>query len=152
MTNIHKFPFQRQFLHPSLKAFDAPTREECTVERARSNTPLAALVLLNDPTYIEAARQFATRILSQDSKTDDACLDAAFELALSRTPDSDEREILLQILNDNRETYRDDTEAAAKLLEIGLKPTDNSLEVAELAAWTQVARVIFNLDEFITRN
>ncbi len=144
--------WQRQFLHPSLKAFDAPTREECTVERARSNTPLAALVLLNDPTYIEAARQFATRILSQDSKTDDACLDAAFELALSRTPDSDEREILLQILNDNRETYRDDTEAAAKLLEIGLKPTDNSLEVAELAAWTQVARVIFNLDEFITRN
>lgn len=144
--------WQRQFLHPSLKAFDAPSREECTVERARSNTPLAALALLNDPTYIEAAREFATRILSSEADDDEARLDRAYMLALSRQPDPDEKLVLSQILNQNREIYRKDTQEAAKLLEIGLKPTDNAIEVAELAAWTQVARVIFNLDEFITRN
>ncbi len=144
--------WQRQFLHPSLKAFDAPSREECTVERARSNTPLAALVLLNDPTYIEAAREFASRILSTDVKDDHARLNRAYMLALSRKPDAKEKQVLSQFLSENREIYRNDTEAAAKLLEIGLKPTDDAFEVAELAAWTQVARVIFNLDEFITRN
>lgn len=144
--------WQRQFLHPSLKAFDAPSREECTVERARSNTPLAALALLNDPTYIEAAREFASRILSTEAKDDNDLLNRAYMLALSRKPDTDEEQILLQILKENREIYRKDTAAAAKLLEIGLKPSDNAIEVAELAAWTQVARVIFNLDEFITRN
>lgn len=144
--------WQRQFLHPSLKAFDAPSREECTVERARSNTPLAALALLNDPTYIEAARQFATRILSSEASDDEVRLNRAYMLALSRVPNTDEIKVLSQILNENREIYRKDTEAAAKLLEIGLKPSDDAIEVAELAAWTQVARVIFNLDEFITRN
>ncbi|MBA2114209.1 PSD1 and planctomycete cytochrome C domain-containing protein [Bremerella alba] len=144
--------WQRQFLHPSLKAFDAPSREECTVERPRSNTPLAALALLNDPTYIEAAREFATRILSSEADDDEARLNRAYMLALSRTPDSDEKQVLSQILKENREIYRLDTDAAAKLLEVGLKPSDDAIEVAELAAWTQVARVIFNLDEFITRN
>ncbi|PQO33215.1 hypothetical protein C5Y96_10185 [Blastopirellula marina] len=144
--------WQRQFLHPSLKAFDAPSREECTVERARSNTPLAALALLNDPTYIEAAREFATRILSSEAADDNVRLNRAYMLALSREPDSNEKEVLGQILNENREIYRQDTDSAAKLLEIGLKPSDDAIEVAELAAWTQVARVIFNLDEFITRN
>lgn len=144
--------WQRQFLHPSLKAFDAPSREECTVERARSNTPLAALALLNDPTYIEAAREFATRILSSETPDDDNRLNRAYMLALSREPSSDEKKVLSQILKENREIYRKDTDAAAKLLEIGLKPSDDAIEVAELAAWTQVARVIFNLDEFITRN
>ncbi|MEW4563083.1 PSD1 and planctomycete cytochrome C domain-containing protein [Bremerella sp. JC770] len=144
--------WQRQFLHPSMKAFDAPSREECTVERPRSNTPLAALALLNDPTYIEAAREFATRILSSPAETDEARLNHAYMLALSRTPDSDEKDVLSQILDENREVYRQDTKAAAQLLEIGLKPSDDAIEVAELAAWTQVARVIFNLDEFITRN
>lgn len=144
--------WQRQFLHPSLKAFDAPSREECTVQRPRSNTPLAALALLNDPTYIEAAREFATRILSSESADDEARLNQAYLLALSRSPDSDEKQVLSQILNENREIYRNDTKAAAKLLNVGLKPSDDAIEVAELAAWTQVARVIFNLDEFITRN
>ncbi|RCS47795.1 DUF1553 domain-containing protein [Bremerella cremea] len=144
--------WQRQFVHPSLMAFDAPSREECTVQRPTSNTPLAALALLNDPTYIEAAREFATRILTQDANSDQTRLETAFELALSRRPDAAETQILIQILNDNRQVYREDTAAAAKLLAIGLKPTDNRVELAELAAWTQVARVIFNLDEFITRN
>lgn len=144
--------WQRQFVHPSLMAFDAPSREECTVQRPTSNTPLAALALLNDPTYIEAAREFATRILTQESDSDQARLDTAFELALSRRPDPAEAQILMQILNDNRQIYRQDTDAAAKLLAIGLKPTDDTVELAELAAWTQAARVIFNLDEFITRN
>lgn len=144
--------WQRQFVHPSLMAFDAPSREECTVERPTSNTPLAALALLNDPTYIEAAREFATRILTQADTNDQSRLEVAFELALSRRPDATETQVLTQILDENRGIYRKDSAAAAKLLAIGLKPTDNKLELAELAAWTQVARVIFNLDEFITRN
>lgn len=144
--------WQRQFLHPSLKAFDAPSREECTAQRPRSNTPLAALVLLNDPTYVEAAREFATRILTEADTTDQSRFDKAYELALSRQPDAAEHEILSQILKQNREIYRHDSAAAAKLLAVGIKPSDDALELAELAAWTQVARVIFNLDEFITRN
>ena len=144
--------WQRQFLHPSLKAFDAPSREECTAQRPTSNTPLAALVLLNDPTFVEAAREFATRILTEADTTDQSRFDKAYELALSRQPDADERQVLSQILEQNREIYRQDSAAAAKLLAIGIKPNDDALELAELAAWTQVARVIFNLDEFITRN
>lgn len=144
--------WQRQFLHPSLKAFDAPSREECTAQRPTSNTPLAALVLLNDPTYVEAAREFATRILTEADTTDQSRFDKAYELALSRQPDAAERKVLSQILKQNREVYRQDSAAAAMLLAIGIKPNDDALELAELAAWTQVARVIFNLDEFITRN
>lgn len=144
--------WQRQFVHPSLMAFDAPTREECTVQRPTSNTPLAALALLNDPTYIEAAREFASRILTQADTNDQSRFDVAYKLALSREPDEAEKQILTQILNENRQIYEKDPAAAAKLLAIGLKPTDDTLELAELAAWTQVARVIFNLDEFITRN
>ncbi|GAA4434828.1 PSD1 and planctomycete cytochrome C domain-containing protein [Bremerella cremea] len=144
--------WQRQFLHPSLKAFDAPSREECTVERPESNTPVAALVLLNDPTYIEAARVFAARVLTEAESTDEARLNKAYLLALSREPDSYEREILTKILNENRELYQQDPKAASQLVGIGLKPTESNLDAAELAAWTHVSRVIFNLDEFITRN
>ncbi|EAQ80469.1 PSD1 and planctomycete cytochrome C domain-containing protein [Blastopirellula marina] len=144
--------WQRQFLHPMLKAFDAPSREECTAQRPQSNTPLAALVLLNDPTFVEAARAFASRILSEAPPTDEQRITHAYQLALSRDPEQQELEIVTAVLADNREIYQDDTDAAAQLLHVGLKPTDKKADVAELAAWTQVARVILNLDETITRN
>ncbi|MBI1247020.1 DUF1549 domain-containing protein [bacterium] len=144
--------WQRQFLHPALKAFDAPSREESTCQRPKSNTPVAALVLLNDPTYVEAARVFASRVLAQPKASDSQRLDLAYQWAVSRKPDDFEKEILLQILNENRQLYGKDQAAAKQLVGIGLKPMDNKLDVAELAAWTQVARAIFNLDEFITRN
>lgn len=144
--------WQRQFLHPTLKALDAPSREECTAERPRSNTPLAALALLNDPTFVEAARAFATRLLSEDAKSDQARLGRAYRLALSRKPDSEESAILQKLLDENRTTFQKNPEAAAELLQVGLKPKDDRLEAAELAAWTQLARVLFNLDEFNSRS
>src|SRR5690606_11777659 len=79
--------WQRSFLHPSLLAFDAPSREECVAERPRSNIPQQALVLLNDPTYVEAARVFATRILADGGDTDETRIRWGFRRATSRKPE-----------------------------------------------------------------
>ena len=145
--------WQRTFLHPSLLAFDAPTREECTVDRVRSNTPLQALVLLNDPTYIEAARAFAARILREGGGDPSARLDWAFRQALARPADEHELAVLVAAgFAQHRSDSSRSRPSAAKLLAVGdcRRPAD--LDPAELAAWTQVARVIFNLHEFVTRN
>src|SRR5439155_20382080 len=99
--------WQRQYLHPMLKAFDAPTREECTAQRPRSNTPLAALVLLNDPTFVECARVLAQRTLA-DGKTDTERVAFAFRQVLARAPDDFERTALLRLLEKNRAVYRAD--------------------------------------------
>jgi len=143
--------WQRQYLHPMFKAFDAPTREECTAQRPRSNTPLAALVLLNDPTFIEAARVFAQRAL--DHKGADADRIAfAFREATSRTPDDIERGILLKLLEKNRSAYNADPKSAAELVKIGQAPVPKDADVSELAAWTAVCRAILNLNEMVSRN
>lgn len=144
--------WQRQYLHPMLKAFDAPSREECTAERPRSNTPLAALALLNDPTFVEAARGFATRILASGAETDDARLDYAFRQAVSRTPDEFERPVMHQLLADGRRRYLADKPAAVELMAIGDSLAGRDLDPVELAAWMQVTRTILNLNETITRN
>ncbi len=144
--------WQRQFLHPMLKAFDAPTREECTAERPRSNTPLAALALLNDPTFVEAARVFATRILQDAEPKDAARLDFAFQRALSRKPDDVERKILTAHLLRTRAEYTQDSDAARALTGIGLAPMNDDVDVVELATWTAIARAVLNLNETNTRN
>jgi hypothetical protein len=142
--------WQRQYLHPMLKAFDAPSREECTARRPRSNTPLASLVLLNDPTFIEAARKFAGRIMTQGGESDAERLDYAFKLAVSRTPDDYERGVLMSLLDSARQSFT--TETAGKLTTIGLAKTGDKTDPQELAAWTTVARAILNLNETNTRN
>ncbi len=145
--------WQRQFLHPMLRAFDAPLREECTAERPQSNTPSAALVLLNDPTFIEAARVFAKKILDEGGISDNERIRSAFRRAVSRNPDTTEIDLLLNLLNKNRITYQRDPEAARALLEIGLKsPPSKEDDLVELAAWTGVARGLLNMHETITRN
>lgn len=136
--------WQRQFLHPMLKAFDAPSREECTAERPRSNTPLAALTLLNDPTFVEAARAFAERILKQGGGSEAERLDFAWRLAVSRPPDAVERDISQQLLAEARNE--------GGIAEGGLRPIDESLDPTDLAAWTTVARALLNLNETVTRN
>lgn len=143
--------WQRQFLHPMLKAFDAPRREECTAQRPRSNTPLASLTLLNDPTFVEAARSFAARILD-DARDDRARLDTAFRLAVSRSPDDFERKLVMQLLVDSRGQFRADEAAARALVSTGLAPEDDGVSVVEHAAWTTVARAILTLGETTTRN
>ena len=142
----------RTFMHPSLAAFDAPSREECTVERVRSNTPQQALVLLNDPTYVETARIFAERILHESSKDTQARITFAYQQALHRNPNAKELELLTALAAKHLKQYETDAPAAAAVLKVGAKPADTKLDKAELAAWTSIARVVLNLHENITRN
>jgi hypothetical protein len=142
----------RTFMHPSLAAFDAPSREECTVERVRSNTPQQALVLLNDPTYVETARIFAERILREGGKDAKARITFAYQQALHRQPQACEFELLTAVAAKHLKQYQGDAAAADALLKVGAKPADGKLNKAELAAWTSIARVVLNLHETITRN
>jgi hypothetical protein len=135
---------------PSLTIFDAPDREKCTARRAVTNTPLQALVLLNDPTYVEAARAFAQRVLHCGGRTDRERLNFAFKLATARTPDSQERVVLLGSLREFRSSYQQDQAYASKLLSVGDVKADSRLDPRELAAWTTLAGMILNLDETIT--
>ena len=143
--------WQRQYLHPSLMAFDAPTREECTVERPRSNTPLASLVLLNDPIYVEAARVFAERILNKGPTDVRGRVTYAYRHALGRDPGAQELQALLALEQQYLDQFRHDREAARALIAVGTRPVLADFDSAELATWTGLARVIFNLHEFIIR-
>ena len=136
---------------PSLSAFDAPDREKCTIRRARTNTPLQALALLNDPTYVEASRALAERLLTEAADDPGKRLERAYELALSREPNGRERDLLLTLLNRELETFQADPEAAKALLSVGESPWPKKLDAAELAAWTTVSSTILNLDETITK-
>ena len=142
----------RTFMHPSLAAFDAPSREECTVERVRSNTPQQALVLLNDPTYVETARIFAERIIREGGKDTEARLTFAYQQALNRIPNTKELALLTTLVVKHLKEYKTDQTSAIALLKVGAKPADAKLDKGELAAWTSIARVVLNLHETITRN
>ncbi len=144
--------WQRSFLHPSLLAFDAPSREECAADRNRSNLPQQALVLLNDPTYVEAARVFAARILQQGGSDTAARLTWAWRQALQRAPREDEVQVVTALLEKHKAQYAQDAQAVGAILKVGLSPAPQDLAPAELAAWTSVARVILNLHETITRD
>lgn len=143
--------WQRQFLHPWLVAFDAPTREECTARRPISNTPSAALVLLNDPSFVEAAKALAGRALDEPGD-DGARIAWAWETVLSRQPGPAEVESLATLLSSSREKYAADEQAAEALLAVGLSEPNADASPAEQAAWTTVCRVLLNLNETITRN
>lgn len=143
--------WQRQYLHPSLLAFDAPSREECTADRPRSNTPLQSLVLLNDPAYVEAARVYAVAILERGGDSDRSKVEFAMARALARDISDQEATALLSLLEQAREEYKSNPEAAKTLLKVGQYPTPDGRDYIELAAWTNVARTILNLHETITR-
>ena len=144
--------WQRSYLHPSLFAFDAPTREECVAERNRSNIPQQALVLLNDPTYVEASRAFAARMIKEGGDKVDDRIRWAWRQVLDRSPRKDELQITQQLLTKHLGEYKADTKAADAILQVGLAPIPNGIDHSELAAWTSVARLIFDLHETITRN
>ena len=135
---------------PGMTTFDAPDREFCLIRRARTNTPLQALVLLNDPTFVEAARVLAERVLVE-STTDDERIAAAFQICVSRQPTAHERRILSETLQLARERFRQDRTAAEKLLSVGRSATQQSLAIEELAAWTTVTSLLLNLDETISK-
>ncbi len=144
--------WQRSFLHPSLLAFDAPGREECTADRPRSNIPQQALVLLNDPSYVEAYRVLAARVLTEPHGSEQQRIERMFQLVLQRTPDARESNALSSLLNRQRQEYRNDPQAAERLLKTGQSPVAEGIDRSELAAWTHVARVLLNLHETITRS
>lgn len=143
--------WQRQFIHPMMKAFDAPSREECTAQRPRSNTPLAALVLLNDPTFLECARGLADRLLATEAATDADRLSHAFQLVLCREPDQFEQTTLLELLAEERHELANSPANARSMLSTGIAPQHAKDEV-EAAAWMSVARAILNLSETFLRD
>jgi hypothetical protein len=149
--------WQRSFTHPSMLAFDAPTREECAADRNRSNIPQQALVLLNDPSYVEAARNFALRILRECQKGDDADpaprLAWAIAQALQRPARPEEIQVLSGLYKKGLEEYHADPAAAEALTKLStLKKPEETISPEAAAAWTQVARAILNLHETITRS
>ncbi len=136
---------------PSLQAFDAPDRETCTVQRERTSTPLQALVLLNDPTYVEASRKLAERLMTEVGTDSGERIRFAFRLATSRYPSEQEVALLRDLFENQLERFRRLPESAAQLLSVGESGRDTSLDPAEHAAWTSVSCMILNLDETITK-
>ena len=135
---------------PTLITFDAPDRETCTVRRPRTNTQLQALILMNDPTYIEASRKLAERLMTE-AKSPEERIALAFRLVTARQPTMRELAVLRKVLHAQWEKYRNDAKAAEKLLSVGESPRSKDVDAAELAAWTIVASAILNLDEAVTR-
>lgn len=143
--------WQRTFLHPSMLAFDAPSREECAADRNRSNIPQQALVLLNDPTYVEAAKAFACKILKSPGSATADRITWAWQQVLQRNPTADELSTIQILVEKRLHEYRNDEKSAQQLFNVGLFVIPDGLDKAEVAAWTHVARVLLNLHETITR-
>jgi len=129
-----------------------PTREICTVQRPVTNTPLQALLLLNDPIYVEAARVMAQRIIKDGGADDRAKLVYAFRLCTGRAPSERELAILEKSLNRHLEKYKADKAAAEKLMAVGEYARPKELDVSVHAAWTAVCNVMLNMDETISKN
>jgi hypothetical protein len=137
---------------PSMAAFDAPEREYCVVRRSRTNTPLQAFVMLHDPQFVEAARHLGQRMIVEGGRTADARIRHGFRLCQVRPPSELELSALQDVLTDRLRQYQADREAALSVLSVGDSPRDESIDPAELAAWTTVGRVLLNLSEFVTKS
>lgn len=143
--------WKRQSPPPNMLIFDAPTREYCVVRRPKTNTPLQALALLNDPQFTEFSRGFASRILLEGGQNTSSRISYAFRVATGRKPARDEVKIVEDVLKAQLAEYKSNSEAASKLLKVGEFKPAAQLDDAELAAWTTVATMILNLDETITK-
>ncbi len=143
--------WQRSYVHPAMLAFDAPTREECAADRVRSNIPQQALVLLNDPQFVEAARAFAARILQEGGTTPEARIAWAWREATGRAAQPAEIETLRALLEKQRTALAQNADAAGEILKVGHAPAPGKIPPADLAAYTAVARAILNLHETVTR-
>lgn len=144
--------WKRQSPPPNMVLFDAPTREYCVVRRPRTNTPLQALALLNDPQFVEASRAFAQRILFEGGDCSDSRIRFAFRSATARPPQPAEIEVLRSLLDGQRAEFEQDRAAVEQFLAVGAFEADVALDPVELAAWATVANVILNLDETLMKN
>lgn len=136
---------------PSMATFDAPNRETCAVRRARTNTPLQALVLMNDVQFVEAARKFAERVMTETDANNGVKLNFAFRSLLGRHPNEAERTMLNSLLDESLIEFQNDPDSAVKLLSMGESAYNDKLPRNELAAWTMVTHLMLNLSETVTR-
>jgi hypothetical protein len=143
--------WKRTVAPPGMVMFDAPTREACTVRESRTNTPLQALNLMNDVTYVEAARQLADRVMQSAGSELDRRLSLAFQSVLSRAPTPRELEILTRAWTKHRKRFESDPAAARAFLKNGESPVQSQANPADLAALAAVCQLILNLDEAVTK-
>ncbi|HBI32568.1 MAG TPA: hypothetical protein DDY45_11045, partial [Verrucomicrobiales bacterium] len=143
--------WRRTMLYPSFQIFDAPSREFCSVDRPRTNTPLQALVTLNDPTFVEAARVLGEKLAGTNGNVETR-LRAAFRNILARAPSAAEIALLKMTHNEQLGHFRTDAkEGSAPLAKAGASPSAEGIDTAKAAAWTVVAQILLNLDETLTR-
>ena len=143
--------WKRGVPYPSMITFDAAKREACTVSRAETTTPLQALVLLNDPVYVEAAKMLGQRLVKDGGRDDKTRLAWGFRLCTSRQASDAEIDVLSKLLESQREHYKSDVEAAKKLIAVGEAKIGDDVGPAEAAAWTAVGSALLNLDATIHR-
>ena len=143
--------WKRTLPYPGLATFDAPEREVCSVRRSRTNTPLQALVTMNDPTYIEASRALAEKVLSDAGPSPEKRIQRAFLLATGRLPKEDEMAILNQALSEMQQTFGNDPDSAKAFLEVGHYLPDKRHSAEELAAYTSLMSLLLNLDETLNK-
>jgi hypothetical protein len=135
---------------PSMQIFDAPTREVCVARRPRTNSPAGALVLMNDVQFVEAARQFARRMIRDGGVSAGDRVRFGFKCATGREPDEEETQELVKTYQEFWDEFGSDPASATNLLAVGEYPRDELIDVREYAAWTMVASTLLNLDETIT--
>jgi hypothetical protein len=143
--------WRRTMPPPSMMNFDAAGREACAVRATRTNTPLQALNLMNDVTFIEASRMLAERMMKEGGSTPEQRVAFGFRLATARQPQRPEQQVLTDSFRFQLDRYQTDAGAALKLLGQGEHPRDETLDARELAAYTGVASLILNLDETVTK-
>ncbi len=143
--------WQRSYVHPAMLAFDAPTREECAADRTRSNIPQQSLVLLNDPEFVEAARNLAERMVKEGGASPESRIAWAWQVATGRVPKDAEKGTLLALFEKHLGEFQGEKTEAEALEKVGISAVPKEVPAAELAAYTSVARVILNLHETVTR-
>ena len=143
--------WKRSVPNPAMLLFDAPFRERCTTRRSRTNTPLQALNLMNDPTYVEAARFLAHRMIREGGEAAASRIARGYQLLLGRSPNAAEAKVLLAAYARTHADFSDDVASAKELLNVGETPAEEGLDIAELAAMTTVASTLLNLDETVTK-
>ena len=144
------YTFWRRIIAPTM-FFDNASRQTCTVKTFRTNTPLQALLTLNDVTFVESARALSERVLMSDVSDDAGRVDAIFRRVLSRHPSEPEKQILVAAVERSRSEFQADVEAAEKLLAVGESKRSEQLDAVEHAAWTSLVLAVMNLDEALTK-
>ena len=143
--------WKRSVPNPAMLVFDAPFREICAMRRSRTNTPLQALNLMNDPTYVEAARVLAERMIREGGETTAAQIDRGFQLLLGRAANPQESTILYESYQRMVKEFSEDKNSAAELIKVGETPADAELDAVQVAAMTTVASTLLNLDETVNK-